>query len=464
MTYLKVRPFDSWIIRRLISGRDMGVFPDEDAVSRSLRPLVAHLAGLPLEERPSALGGYLCARPDAETFRLALSSVNPDAPPPRDEPLDYATMDDVGRLLSTQAWLWRGWLGQGVLNALAAEPGIGKTRFALDLARRLWLGETWPDGQANDQPRETRTLWVLGDRNFAEVLQALRDFGLPGRALALGTTADDPIGGLDLDEPGNIENLGRRIRAAEPALVVIDTVGMVTARNLCRPEEARAFYAPLIELAAETGVALLGLTHLSLHKEALGRRIVEKARVLMKMTHPDPDNQPDRRRLWVDKTATIEPPALGVAMGTQGNTYDFDPPTEPSETLVRRADRDRPSPKLGACQTWLVERLAASPVRATDIRLEAEQAGYSFSRLYAAREALGIQQVRRDGIAFWALPRTAEEPCDGLQASPTDFPCSVVPSNPVPHGTTENEICFRTKGYGRRVETRPDSGPAGGPV
>jgi hypothetical protein len=407
MTHSRVRPFDSWIIRRLVSGRDMDIVPDEDAVSRSLRPLVAHLAGLPLEERPSALGGYLCARLDAEAFRLALSSVNPDAAPPRDEPLDYATMDDVGRLLSTQAWLWRGWLAQGVLNAIAAEPGIGKTRFALDLARRLWLGEPWPDGQPNDQPRQTRTLWVLGDRNFAEVLQALRDFGLPGHALALGTTADDPIGGLDLDEPEDIENLAQRIRAAEPALVVIDTVGMVTARNLCRTDDARAFFAPLIEVAAETGVALVGLTHLSLHKEALGRRIVEKARVVIKLTHPDPDNQPDRRRLWVDKTATTLPPALGVRMGTHGNTYDFEPPTGP-EAPERRVDR--PSPKLGACLTWLAEQLAASPVRLLDIRLEAERAGYSSSRLYAAREALGVQEVRRGGIKFWTLPEpTAKE-------------------------------------------------------
>ena len=51
------------------------------------------------------------------------------------------------------------------------------------------------------------------------------------------------MGGLDLDDGETLMELGDHIRAAAPALVIIDTVGMVTDRNLCRPEEARAFFA-----------------------------------------------------------------------------------------------------------------------------------------------------------------------------------------------------------------------------
>jgi hypothetical protein len=404
MANSSIRPLDCWILRGLVSGREMGRAPEE-SVSRALRPLVQHLAGLPILERTSALNGYLCGRKDADAFRLGLSAVNPDASPPRDEPRVYATMDDVGRLLSNQAWLWRGWVASGVLNAVAAEPGVGKTRFALDLARRLWYGDPWPDGQTNRQPCGTRTLWVLGDRNFAEVFQAMNDFGLPGEAVALGTPVDDPLGGLDLDEPEDLANLARHVRAAEPALVVIDTVGMVTARNLCRPEDARAFFAPLIELAAETGVALLGLTHLSMHKEALGRRIVEKARVVIKLTHPDPEAQPDRRRVWVDKTAATRPPALGITLSSAGNTFDSDPPSEP-QAPERRTSR---SPKAMACTGWLAGRLGEGPVRVLDLRRDAERAGYSTSRLYLAREALGVEEIERDGRKFWALPQTVEQ-------------------------------------------------------
>jgi hypothetical protein len=121
------------------------------------------------------------------------------------------------------------------------------------------------------------------------MLQCARDFGLPDDAVVLGSSPDgsspdDPTSSLDLDDPATLDALRDRIKAAGVPLVVIDTVGMVTGRNLSRPEEAREFCAPVIELAGTTGVAFLGLTHLSMNKEALGCRIVEKARSVIKTT------------------------------------------------------------------------------------------------------------------------------------------------------------------------------------
>ena len=63
-----------------------------------------------------------------------------------------------------------------------------------------------------------------------------------------------------------------------------------------------------------------------MNKEALGRRIVEKARVVIKMTQPDPEGQPNRRRLWVDKTAIQKPPPLGITMTNDGNDVDGETP------------------------------------------------------------------------------------------------------------------------------------------
>ena len=182
----------------------------------------------------------------------------------------FATLADIARVVSDQQPLWPGWINRGVLNAVAAEPGTGKTRFALDLARRLYLKVPWPDGQANELPEGTRTLWVQADRAFHEMLEAARAFGLPDEAVALGSSPDDPTGSLDLDDPDTLAALAERIKNVEPALVVIDTVLMTTSRNLCRSEDARAFFGSLMDLAASSGVALLGLTHLSKDKEALG--------------------------------------------------------------------------------------------------------------------------------------------------------------------------------------------------
>lgn len=325
---MKSTPLDAWTFARVVA--DLPVNGEMSDVSRPFKPLAEYLTGLTPNDRPRAFqAGCAALGGEGAELNQAVLAAEPEGPPPEvAAAASFATLADYARIASDQHWLWKGWIAQGVFNAVAAEPGTGKTRFSLDLARRLWLGLPWPDGQPNELPEGTRTLWVQGDRAFPEMLQAARAFGLPDEAVALGSSPDDPTGSLDLDDPETLVALADRIRAAAPGLVFIDTVGMTTSRNLCRPEDAREFFGPLMDLAASSGVAVVGLTHLSKDKEALGRRIVEKARVLVMMTKPDPEGQPNRRKLWVDKSADVLPPALGITMGDAGNDYDFTPPTE----------------------------------------------------------------------------------------------------------------------------------------
>jgi hypothetical protein len=213
------------------------------------------------------------------------------------------------------------------------------------------------------------------------LVQLAIDFGVPEDAVILNAPPDAPTAGLDLDDPREIVALCERIEAVRPVVVIVDTVLMVTGRNLCRPEEAREFFGPLMELANATGVAFLLLTHLSKDKEALGRRIVEKARVVIKMTQPDPEGQPNRRKLWVDKTAVPKPMPLGISMGDVGNEYDFNPPQEPL------AEPRRPGPlplKLESCKEWLREQLALGPKRVVDLREDAKKRDFSAKSIYAA--------------------------------------------------------------------------------
>jgi hypothetical protein len=398
-----MRPLEAWVIRRLLNGHDLN--GELASLSEPFHRLAGHLASLSPDARQTAVDGFLCDRSDRDDLIRMMIEADPDGPPPVAElTRTYATLADIAKIVAAQPWVWRNWLAAGVLNAIASEPGTGKSRFGLDLARRLWLGLPWPDGQENTFPPETRTLWVQGDRNFAELLQASRDFGLPDEAVAFGTSPDDPTGGLDLDDEATLEALGEHIQAAQPALVILDTVGMVTASNLCRPEEARAFFAPIMELAGKTGAAFVGLTHLSANKEALGRRIVEKARVVLKMTQPDPIGQENRRRLWVDKSAVVKPLPLGITMKSDGNDYDFDPPTEPEPVTRKRG----PVPeKLEACKAWLADRLGGGDARVSEVRSDGEKAGYVAATLYAARDSLKIEEETRQGRKWWKQPKAA---------------------------------------------------------
>ena len=236
-------PSEAWKIRRIrcqmpVDGTLLAL------MSEPWKSLAERLAATPEAEQGAMLQGFLAGRSDENAIIEALNEADPTGPAPAaaNSPTRcYATLEDIARIVSSQPWLWRGWIAAGVLNAMAADPGVGKTRFALDLARRLWFGLPWPDNQVNELPAGTRTLWIQGDRNFAEMLQCACDFGLPDEAVVLGSSPSDPTGSLDLDDPSTLTVLGDRIVAAAVALVVIDTVGMTTSRNLSRPEEAREF-------------------------------------------------------------------------------------------------------------------------------------------------------------------------------------------------------------------------------
>ena len=96
------------------------------------------------------------------------------------------------------------------------------------------------------------------------------------------------------------------IKAVKPAIVIIDTVGNATSKKLYASEDMMSFYKPLQEIARRNQVCLLCLTHLNSGGGMLGRRVLEKARSVLKLDKPDPD-QENRRRLEVIKSNSNGP-------------------------------------------------------------------------------------------------------------------------------------------------------------
>ena len=321
-----MKPREAHVIRLVLNGQPP---PDLGGVSGPMQRLALHLAGLTPDTRPDAFQAALAIFDPAEAERMAktLAAVDPSGPPPEDDPVEWpATLGDLRRVVDDLTWPWPGWLASGVLNVLASDPGCGKTTLCAWLARRIWLREPWPDGQDNPFPERTPTLWVAADRHFAQLMELAASFGLPDEAMFFNAPTHDPTSGLDLDDSAELSALERRIELVRPGLVLIDTVGAATGRDLCRAEQAREFFAPLMDLAGRVSVPLLVLTHLSANGEALGRRIVGVARCLWKLTTPDPEGQPDRRRLWVDKSYAAKPPALGMTIRADGCDFDHNPP------------------------------------------------------------------------------------------------------------------------------------------
>jgi len=422
--------------------RDYYVIPDHDPggrlhaqrvcahlhpVARSVRYLV--LPGLPaggdlsdwfdLGGTAEELGRLMHAAPAwtpaaAETIAEAAEVAAVDA-------LDEdATAADLIRLEATVRWVIPGWVPVGVLTALASEPGCGKTRLCADLLKIAWFGlPTWPDGQPNTLPPGGRALWVAADNQHPELGSFPSEFGFPPEAIVLNATRREPFGGTMLDALEDLHDFEKRIRRVKPVFVFVDTSLGATDRSSSKPEDAKAFFKPLQEIAARTQTAIICVTHLNADGKPLGRRIQGQVRVVISMSWPDPQGQPKRRKLWVTKSNSLMPPALGVTMGDAGNTYDFSPPKEPAPEGGRHGGNKGPSPQVLECAAWLRAQMAGVPaVMVRELRTASDAAGYPASALYAAKTFLQIAEEEIGSRKWWRLPGAIDD--DGPAAGPPD--------------------------------------------
>lgn len=309
-----------------------------------------------------------------------------------------ATVDDVIAAGCNLEWLWEGWIQKGVLTAVAALAGTGKTRFCADLVRRIRHGLPWPDGKPMQLPPESKVLWVAADRNHGELVALTRAFEIRDVFL-FNAYKDDPLSGTSLDSKEDLIEFKDRILANRPALVVIDTVGSTTDANLSKQEEAKKFYGPLQEIAQRGQCAVLCLTHLNATGHFLGRRVLEKVRIAIRIEQPDPNNP--KRKVEVTKSNAPMPPPLGLSMGDCGNEYDDDLPS----VAAGLNPGGRSMEASGKCAAWLVDQLKDGPKYVVSILTEGiVTEHFAKGTIYRAKDALGVIQGGEPRKLTWKLP------------------------------------------------------------
>lgn len=341
-------------------------------------------------------------------FPPAVATAAGAAGPPDDgvaPDYEFATNDDLKKYDLGIRWFWEGWLQRGTLSILAAEGGLGKTRLMLDLCRRVHLGLPWPDGKPTAAwPHQYLAMWVAGDRNHGELLDNSEAFGFGDRISYSGSKAD-PLGGVTLNAAGDFATLYKRAKAARPMFLVVDTAGGTTSLNLCKQEDARAFCAPLSDMAVRLGMTVVVISHLNAGKSVLGKRVEERARTMIRLTAED--KKPETTRLLeVTKSNSLFPDPLGMMLQAAGCEYTTDAPLSP-EQLTKAANDDNPErgpqTKSRECMDWLEGRLSAKPELVHVIRTEAEEHGWNVNTLYRAKNALQLIEAGPKGKLSWGL-------------------------------------------------------------
>ena len=252
-------PLDAWIFRRLLA--DLPLNGEIDHMSGVLRLMAGHLAGIPLQGRQPAWDAFMAIANDPGEIIKAVSAADPLGPAPQVQPAAFATVADVRKIMASVRWLWEGWIPASRVVGIASLEGTGKTRFGLDLCRRVWNGMPWPDEQAMTLPPKTPSLWLCADGHHDEIADMLPLFGLPDEAVIFPAPSNDPYTNTSLDDPETLSQVDAVIVAHKPWAVFVDSLTYATSRDLCEQRSIAILKTPLVDLVQQHQVNVMLFLH-----------------------------------------------------------------------------------------------------------------------------------------------------------------------------------------------------------
>ena len=339
-----------------------------------------------------------------------VSEVEQEQDAPKDERVPILTwLSDVEP--EEVDWLWQDRLAQGKYNVLAGMPDLGKTTVALDIAARMSVGGTWPDGTvcpqgpsiimtAEDGIADTivpRIIKLGGDRTHIAVLEGMRD-----------KTGRGPVN-LDHD----LDMLEQAIEEVQPLLVIIDPLtaylGDINSHN---DAAVRRLLEPVIKMLEQRRVALLGIAHLNknqaldlMHRISGSGAIVQTARGGMFCgEHPQ---DADRRVLaQFKKNLSGLPRSLDYILDGGGLTWDASAPDIPYRDLITKPSPEEKS-VVDEAEEFLSDYLNRGPAKHTDVVRAARAHGVTQMTLRRAKQRLNVQ-TRKVGFGLnsyteWSL-------------------------------------------------------------
>jgi hypothetical protein len=258
------------------------------------------------------------------------------------------TFGTIGKAIGDLKHLWENWLVLGSVSMIWSKPKVGKTRIYIALMRYLWSKLIWPDGTPNQWPAESKVAVLPYDRNHLEIANEMKLAGIPDEAaLCVHDPRDDTgISLLSLTDPLMLSLLEKTL-ADDPAilLIAVDTFTYASEKSLCKPEDMKASLDGIMLLAQKYGRCLLLLMHENKEGEALGRRIDERARVLIKLERYN-QNEPSKLRMFVKESNFPKRPSLSVTHTDTGLVFEQD-----------RGEVGKVADRQDACARWLIDYL-----------------------------------------------------------------------------------------------------------
>ncbi|GIW96964.1 MAG: hypothetical protein KatS3mg111_0297 [Pirellulaceae bacterium] len=316
-------------------------------------------------------------------------------------------------------WLWRNRIPAGRVTLLVGIPGAGKSFLTCDMAARISTGTPWPDASecergsvllmtAEDDPHDT--IRPRLDAHRADVSRV--------HLLAGGLIGDDANERTVMVTLGDVDVLREAVeRVGDCRLIVIDPIGSFLGgrTDAHRDNEVRSVLAPVVQLAEETGAAVLVVAHRrkgtagSADDSALGSRaFTGLARAVW---HVSADAENEHRRLLLPGKCNVAARQSGLAYRIEGEPARLVWESEPvemtaDEALAAQAEAGANGGGVADAVEWLGQRLSDGPKPAKDMIDEwTNGEGGSKRTLDRARKRLRVDAYRPEipGPWWWRL-------------------------------------------------------------
>lgn len=356
-----------------------------------LARIVADWPTMPEGERAAFLSEWAKRRPQAAS---------------QQPPAQLPTWADLRASIGPITWSWDGWLPNGLLTIVAAEPSMGKSNLCLHIAATFCDARysAWPDGSPAGDIQRGRVVWAEAEQGQAIHLQRAAEWGLDDSAFIIPSfgAADDDF---KLDDDDKWQALTHAAWQDDVRLIVIDSLSGASTRN---ENDANVIgtVGKLAGLARDVNKPILLTHHLrkrglldadgpSLDRLRGSSAIVQPARVVWVIDTPDLTDKEARRLSQVKNNLTRAPQPVGMTIGERGITFGAAP------------EAPRPISQQEAAINFLLALLSDEALPAEEVLEQARLAGHSDKTVRRAKDKIGVVSMKRGGGGgpwLWGLP------------------------------------------------------------
>jgi hypothetical protein len=351
-------------------------------------------------------------------------------------------------------WLWHERIAVGTIALLAGREGLGKSTIGYWMAARITRGDL--PGEHFGTPRAV-LVCATEDSWAHTIVPRLMAHGADlTRVFRIEVRYDDDTIDLGLSLPKDLIGLEDAAQLVDAALLILDPLMSRLSSELDahRDGEVRQALEPLVSLAEQTGLAILGLIHHNKSGSADPLQLVMASKAFTAVARsvhtvvPDPDDETQGRNFFgtsKNNLGRLGLPTLSYTMRPytyptddgDGVTGQIEWGEEIQESIADALARATQGPEersaLDEACEWLSDYLEEHDGRALAGQLQAagRASGHNERTIRRARTKLGVEKSKcgYQGAWEWYLPNRTNR-----TEPPQDPPA--VPLSPLPSTST----------------------------